>query len=64
MTVLERQSSSASLLRADRDDILQCLIGANLKLQEYDQDRTNFLARGVHDFRAPLTAINGYCGPF
>lgn len=49
-------------LRADRDEMLQCLIQANLKLQEYDQDRTNFLARAVHDFRAPLTALSGYCG--
>ena len=51
-----------SSLRADRDEILQCLIQSNLKLQEYDQDRTNFLARAVHDFRAPLTATCGYCG--
>jgi signal transduction histidine kinase len=49
-------------LRADRNEILQCLIQSNLKLQEYDQDRTNFLARALHDFRAPLTATNGYCG--
>jgi signal transduction histidine kinase len=49
-------------LRADRDEILQCLIQANLQLQEYDQDRTNFLARAVHDFRAPLTTSGGYCG--
>jgi len=35
---------------------------ANLKLQAYDQDRTNFLARAVHDFRAPLMAASGYCG--
>ncbi len=48
-------------LRADRDDMLQCLIQANLRLQEYDQARTNFLSRAVHDFRAPLTALNGYC---
>lgn len=46
----------------DRDDILQYLLQANLRLQEHDQDRTNFLARAVHDFRAPLTALNGYCG--
>ncbi len=45
-----------------RDDILQYLLQANLRLQEYDHDRTNFLARAVHDFRAPLTAVNGYCG--
>jgi signal transduction histidine kinase len=49
-------------LRADRDELLQCLIETNLKLQEYDHDRTTFLARAIHDFRAPLTAITGYCG--
>jgi signal transduction histidine kinase len=48
--------------RGDCDEMLQCLIQANLKLQEYDQARTNFLARAVHDFRAPLTAVTGYCG--
>jgi signal transduction histidine kinase len=52
----------ATSLRADRDEILQCLIQSNLHIQEYDQDRTNFLARVVHDFRAPLTATSGYCG--
>lgn len=56
------QEADVESLRADRDEILQCLLHANLKLQEYDQDRTNFLARAVHDFRAPLTAIDGYCG--
>lgn len=49
-------------LRADRDEILQCLIASNLQIQEHDQDRTNFLARVLHDFRAPLTASSGYCG--
>jgi signal transduction histidine kinase len=49
---------------ADREDILQCLLQAYLGLQEYDYDRTNFLARATHDFRAPLTAISGYCGLF
>src|SRR5215469_8666475 len=58
----EERISTSHSLRADRDEILQCLIETNLKLQEYDQDRTNFLARAVHDFRAPLTAISGYCG--
>ena len=43
------------------NDVLQCLLMANLKLQEYDQDRSNFLARAVHDFRAPLMAASGYC---
>jgi signal transduction histidine kinase len=49
-------------LRANRDEILQCLLHANLRLQEYDQQRTNFIARAVHDFRAPLTALSGFCG--
>jgi signal transduction histidine kinase len=44
----------------EKNDALQCLLMANVKLQEYDQDRTNFLARAVHDFRAPLMAANGY----
>ena len=55
-------TDTATSLRAERDEILQCLIQTNLKLQEYDQDRTAFLARAVHDFRAPLTALSGYCG--
>ena len=54
--------SDRTALRADLDEILQYLIQTNLKLQEYDQDRTAFLARAVHDFRAPLTALSGYCG--
>jgi signal transduction histidine kinase len=49
-------------VRGARDDLLQCLLQANLQLQEYDHSRMNFLARAVHDFRAPLTAVNGYCG--
>ncbi|HEY7617162.1 MAG TPA: HAMP domain-containing sensor histidine kinase [Terriglobales bacterium] len=57
-----RRGHQDEKIRVDRDEILQCLIQANLKLQEYDQDRTNFLARAVHDFRAPLTALTGYCG--
>lgn len=56
------QNRSMERLRADREDLLQCLMQANLKLQEYDHDRTRFLARAIHDFRAPLTAITGYCG--
>lgn len=54
--------STAHSLRTDRDEMLQCLIQSNLQLQQYDQDRTNFLTRAVHDFRAPLTATGGYCG--
>ena len=57
-----RQADATLSLRSDRDELLQCLIQTNLRLQEYDQDRTTFLARAVHDFRAPLTALSGYCG--
>ncbi|MGA2591433.1 MAG: HAMP domain-containing sensor histidine kinase [Bryobacteraceae bacterium] len=49
-------------LRQDRDAMLDCLLATTLRLQECDQDRMNFLARAVHDFRTPLTAVNGYCG--
>src|SRR4051812_11043789 len=55
-------NGAAKSLRSERDEILQCLIQTNLKLQEYDQDRTTFLQRAVHDFRAPLNALSGYCG--
>lgn len=48
--------------RSDCDQMLQCLIQANLRLQEYEQGHWNFLARTVHDFRAPLAAITGYSG--
>src|SRR5262249_45259634 len=50
----ETRNPPAHSVRAERDEMLQCLIQANLQLQEYDQDRTNFLTRAVHDFRAPL----------
>jgi signal transduction histidine kinase len=49
-------------IRSDRDDILQCLMQANLRLQQYDAERTNFIGRALHDFHAPLTALSGYCG--
>ena len=55
-------SADVGTLRANRDDLLQRLLHANLRLQEYDQQRTNFIARAVHDFRAPLTALSGFCG--
>lgn len=49
-------------IQSDSKALLQFMLEAIVKLQEYDQDRTNFLARGMHDFRAPLTALKGYCG--
>jgi signal transduction histidine kinase len=58
----QERISTARSLRSDRDEMLQCLIQSNLQLQQYEQDRTNFLTRAIHDFRAPLTATGGYCG--
>ncbi len=49
-------------LRAERDNMLQILIHANLRIQEYDHEKTNVLARCVHDLQAPITALTGYCG--
>ena len=58
---LRRQVQETDSLRSDRDALLQYVLEVNLKLQEYDQERNNFLARALHDFRAPLTALLGYC---
>jgi signal transduction histidine kinase len=58
----ETPARSRDTLLLERDEMLQFLIQANLKLQEYDQERSNFLARSIHEFRAPLTAMSGYCG--
>lgn len=62
ISVPEQARREIGTLRADRNEILQHLLRANLRLQEYDQQRTNFMARAVHDFRAPLTALSGFCG--
>ncbi len=59
-----RAAASRRAANGDRDDILQSLLQAYLRLQEHENDRATFLARVLHDFRAPLTAINGYCGLF
>jgi len=48
--------------RTPENDMLQTLIQTNLRLQQSDQYRANFLLRVVYDFRAPLTALTGYCG--
>jgi signal transduction histidine kinase len=56
------QAREADMLRLDRDTLLQYVLEVNVKLQEYDQERANFLARALHDFRTPLSALSGYCG--
>jgi signal transduction histidine kinase len=55
------ENDGTKTVRADRDELLQALFEANVRLQECDQDRTNFLARALHDYKAPLTALHGYC---
>jgi signal transduction histidine kinase len=52
----------AERFRSERDELLQHLLQANLSLQEYDQERTRFLARALHDFRTPLMSLRGICG--
>lgn len=60
--LLEQAAGRMGALRQDRDAILDCLLEATVRLQQQEQNRMNFLARAVHDFRTPLTAVNGYCG--
>jgi signal transduction histidine kinase len=43
-------------------ELLQCLLRAGLELQRAYARQMNFLARGLHDLRAPLTAVEGYSG--
>jgi signal transduction histidine kinase len=58
---VQEQENLESAFRADRDALLQCLMRASLRLQEFEQNRTNFWARAAHDLRTPLTAASGYC---
>lgn len=59
---LEQSLKRCGFADTDCKTLLQVTLEALVRLQEYDQDRKNFLARGLHDFRAPLTALAGYCG--
>jgi signal transduction histidine kinase len=45
-----------------QDRMISALAEANIRLQEYELDRSSYLAKVTHDFRVPLTAMNGYCG--
>jgi signal transduction histidine kinase len=56
------RQKAADQFRSDRDELFQHLLQANLKLQEYDQERTHFLARALHDLRTPLMSLRGLCG--
>ena len=52
-SLVPHNGESIDRLRGERDEMLQFLIQANLKLQEYDHERTNFLARSLHDVGHP-----------
>ena len=54
--------AEATMSREQSDELLQCLLHTNLELQRFHARQMNFLARGLHDLRAPLTAIEGYSG--
>ena len=49
------------VMRLNCDELLEYLLHASLRLQEYDQERAQFLARAIYELRAPLTSIQGYC---
>jgi len=59
--VLERLMARTGSRRGNGDWVAKSLMQTSLRLQEYEQDRTSFLARVVHDFRSPLNALAGYC---
>jgi signal transduction histidine kinase len=62
VSVQKNRMSEVSAMHSDHEEVVRSLVESNLKLQEADHDRIDFLARGLHDFRTPLTAIFGYCG--
>ncbi len=57
----EENIAHVDRLEADRERLLESLLHATLRLQEFEEERTNFWARASHDLRAPLTAASGYC---
>jgi signal transduction histidine kinase len=42
------------------DQLLQCLIETNGRLEETDDGHSNFVSRAIHDCLTPVTAIGGY----
>jgi signal transduction histidine kinase len=53
--------TAASGRRQERDDFVECLLLASLKVQQYTTERANFVTRALQDLWAPLTAADGYC---
>ncbi len=48
--------------REDRDEVLQALLLAGLRLNEFRGERGHFFRRALRDLSGPLTAVGGYCG--
>lgn len=59
---LRKKAKEADQLRCDREALLEYALATNVRLQHCDSQKTNFLARALHDLQAPLTALHGYCG--
>jgi signal transduction histidine kinase len=48
--------------REGRDEVLQALLLAGLRLSEFRDERGHFFRRALRDINGPLTALGGYCG--
>lgn len=48
--------------REDRNEVLQALLLAGLRLNEFRGERGHFFRRALRDLSGPLTALGGYCG--
>ena len=44
-----------------QEDMLQLMLEMNVRLQEYERDRTQFVCQVLHGLREPLVALDGYC---
>ena len=44
----------------EQKEVVKSLFVTHLKMQELNQEKTNFLARTSHELLTPLTALNGY----
>ncbi len=63
LRIFRRSASPAPDPRkGDRDDLLQGLLLAGLRLSEFQRERGDFFRRALRDLTGPLTAVGGYCG--
>src|SRR5690242_14176353 len=51
---VQEEFQNGSLRRHNPEEVIRSLIRSNIHIQQHDDERTNFLARAAHDFRAPL----------